>query len=36
MFGKFGFVSRYHSIWNVLILMEIYVIADTHRLRVML
>jgi len=28
------FVSRYHSIWSVLIPMEVYVITDTHGLRV--
>jgi len=33
--GMFGFVSRYHSIWSVLISMEVYVMADTHGLRVM-
>ena len=28
--------SRYDSIWSMLIPMEVYVMADTHRLRVML
>jgi len=34
VFGMFGFVSRYHPTWRIPI--EVYVMADTNRLRVML
>jgi len=36
VFGKLVFVSRYLPIWSEIISMEVYIIANTHGLGVVL